>query len=102
MALLEFSIYPMDRGESVSPYVARCLEIVDRSGLDYQCHAMGTILEGDLEQLFTVIRQCFEALKVDCDRIECIMRLDYRRDYVGQLRGKVASIEEKLGRPVRK
>ena len=102
MALLEFSIYPLDQGESVSPYVARCLEIIDRSGLEYQCHAMGTILEGDIEKLLGVVRQCFDALATDCDRIECMMRLDYRRDYVGQLRGKVASVEEKLGRPLRK
>jgi uncharacterized protein (TIGR00106 family) len=102
VALLEFSIYPLDRGESVSPYVARCLEIIDHSGLDYQCHAMGTILEGNLDQLFTVVRECFDALQTDCDRIECVMRLDYRRDYVGQLHAKVASVEEKLGHPVRK
>jgi uncharacterized protein (TIGR00106 family) len=102
MALLEFSIYPLDRGQSVSPYVARCLEIVDHSGLDYQCHAMGTVLEGEVDQLLGVVRQCFEALKTDCERIECGMRLDYRRDYVGQLRGKVASLEEKLGHPIKK
>jgi uncharacterized protein (TIGR00106 family) len=102
MALLEFTIYPLDRGESVSPYVARCLEIVDRSGLDYQCHAMGTILEGEVDQLLDVVRQCFEALKTDCQRIECVMRLDYRRGHEGQLRKKVASLEEKLGHPLRK
>ena len=31
MLLAEFSIWPMDKGESVSPYVARCLDIIDRS-----------------------------------------------------------------------
>jgi uncharacterized protein (TIGR00106 family) len=102
MALLEFTIYPLDQGESVSPYVARCLEIVDRSGIDYQCHAMGTILEGEVDQLLDVVRQCFEALKTDCQRIECSMRLDYRRGHEGQLRKKVASVEEKLGHPLRK
>lgn len=102
MALLEFTIYPIDRGDSVSPYVARCLDIVDRSGLDYQCHAMGTILEGEVDQMLGVVRQCFEALTPDCERIECVMRLDYRRGYVGQLRGKVARVEEKLGHALRK
>jgi uncharacterized protein (TIGR00106 family) len=102
MALMEFSIYPLGREESVSPYVARCLEIVARSGLEYQTHAMGTLLEGDVNQLLDVVRQCFAALQPDCDRIECAMRLDYRRDYTGQLKGKVASVEEKLGHPVKK
>lgn len=102
MALLEFSIYPLGRDESVSPYVARCVEIIDRSGLEYQTHAMGTILEGDVDHLLDVVRECFAALRPDCDRIECDMRLDYRRDYIGQLKGKVASVEEKLGHPVKK
>ena len=35
MVLLDFSMTPLDKGESVSPYVARCLEIVAASGLDY-------------------------------------------------------------------
>jgi len=37
MVLLEFSIFPLAKGESVGPYVARCLDIIDRSGLDYRC-----------------------------------------------------------------
>ncbi len=102
MALREFTIYPLDHAQSLSPYVARCLEIVDRSGLDYQSHAMGTILEGEVEQLFDVVEQCIAALKTDCDRIECVVRLDYRRGRVGQLRGKVASVEEKLGHTLKK
>jgi len=42
MVVLDFSMFPLGAGESVSPYVARCLDIVDRSGLEYRCHAMGT------------------------------------------------------------
>ena len=102
MVLLEFSIYPMDKGESVSPYVARCLEIVGSSGLDYQCAAMGTTVEGEIGQVMQVVRRCFDALAVDCDRIECIVKLDYRKGRSGRLQGKVASLEQKLGHAVKK
>jgi len=34
MVLLEFSMSPMDKGESVSDYVSRSLEIVSGSGVD--------------------------------------------------------------------
>jgi uncharacterized protein (TIGR00106 family) len=102
MVVLDFTIFPLDKGESVSPYVARCLDIIDRSGLDYRCHAMGTTLEGDLDALLALVKQCFDALAVDCDRIECSVRLDYRKGRAGRLEGKVASIEQKLGRPVKK
>lgn len=102
MVLLEFSIYPLDKGVSLSPYVARCVEIVHNSGLSYQCHSMGTVIEGEFDQVLDVVRRCFQALQQDCDRIECIIKIDYRKGYENRLTGKVQSIEDKLGHPVRK
>jgi len=102
MVLLEFSMFPLDKGESLSKYVARSLEIIDQSGLDYRCHAMGTILEGDFDDVMRVVRECFETMSADCDRVECSMKLDFRRGREGRLEGKVASVEEKLGREVQK
>jgi uncharacterized protein (TIGR00106 family) len=78
------------------------MEIIERSGLDYRCNAMGTVIEGELDQLLAVVRQCFEELQKDCDRIECYLRLDYRKGYSGRIEGKVASVEEKLGRKLRR
>lgn len=102
MVLLDFSLFPLDKGSSLSPYVARSLDIIDRSGLDYRCHAMGTTLEGEFDEVLRVVRQCFEAMAADCDRIECSIKIDYRKGRAGRLDGKVASVEQKLGRPVRK
>ena len=97
MVILEFSLFPLDKGESLSPYVARSLEIVEASGLNYHCHAMGTILEGGYDQVMEVVRRCFLAMAADCDRIECSLKIDYRKGRRGRLQGKVASIEQKLG-----
>ena len=46
MLLLEFSMSPLGKGESVSKYVARSLDIIDKSGVDYRLNPMGTVLEG--------------------------------------------------------
>lgn len=102
MVLLEFSMYPLDKGPSLSRYVAKSLEIIDHSGLEYQCHAMGTIIEGDFDQVMDVVRKCFETMQKECDRIECLIKIDYRKGYTGRLRSKVESVEAKLGRPVKK
>ena len=51
MVLLEMSIVPMGVGESVSQYVAECVDLVDQSGLDYEVHSMGTIVEGELDEV---------------------------------------------------
>jgi uncharacterized protein (TIGR00106 family) len=102
MVVLDFSLFPLGVGESVSAYVARSLDIIDRSGVDYRCHAMGTTLEGDLDTVLGIVKQCFEAMAADCHRIECSIKIDYRKGYTGRLDGKIASVEQKLGRPVKK
>jgi uncharacterized protein (TIGR00106 family) len=102
MVLLEFSMFPLDKGESVSQYVARSIDIIDRSGLAYQTHAMGTVVEGEFDQVMDVVRRCYEAMSADCNRIECSIKIDARKGGSGRLQAKVASVEKKLGREVRK
>ncbi len=102
MALLEFSITPLGVGESVSQYVARAVDIVDKSGLDYRLHAMGTEVEGSLGELLALLGKCIEAVAADCDRVSVSAKLDYRKDHAGALAAKVASVEKRLGRAVKK
>ena len=101
MVLLDFSMTPLGKGASVSPYVARCLEVVAASGLDYRLHAMGTTLEGELDEVLAVVRGCLETLKTDCDRISCSIKIDYRKGPGGRLQSKVQKVEALMGRPLR-
>jgi uncharacterized protein (TIGR00106 family) len=101
MVLLEFSISPLGEGESVSRYVARSLDLIDKSGLDYQLHAMGTIVEGELDQVLVLMKRCIEAIAADCPRVTCSAKLDYRKGHSGRLRAKVESVERKVGRALR-
>jgi uncharacterized protein (TIGR00106 family) len=98
MVLVEFSMTPLGKGESVSRYVSRSLDIIDRSGLPYRLTPMGTILEGEWDEVMGVVRDCFERMRQDCDRITTTIRVDYRAGASGRLAAKVASVEEKLGR----
>jgi len=102
MVLLEFSMAPLEKGPSVGDYVSRSLKIIDESGLDYRLHAMGTIVEGEIDQVLGVLKQCLDAMAEDCERITCTAKLDYRRGHAGRLKSKVASVEDKLGRPLKK
>lgn len=98
MLLAEFSIWPMDKGESVSPHVARCLDIVDRSGLPYKLGPLGTCIEGEWADVMAVIQRCYEELAKDCNRISCTVKMDWRKGRSGRLTAKVAAVEEKLNR----
>ena len=61
MVLLDFSMSPFDKGESLGKYVARSLDIIDRSGLPYQLTPMGTIIEAAVNCFGSVAiaAQCF-------------------------------------------
>lgn len=102
MVLLEMSIVPLGQGESVSQYVAECVDLVDRSGLNYELHAMGTIIEGDLGQVLALMQQCIEQVAKSSNRVTCTAKIDYRQNATGTLQSKVASVEQKLGRAVKK
>lgn len=102
MVLLEFSVSPLNQGESVSRYVARSLEIIEQSGLDYELHSMGTIVEGELRDVLALLEKCVAAMAEDCDRVTCTAKLDYRRGHAGRIRGKVAAVERILGRELKK
>jgi uncharacterized protein (TIGR00106 family) len=97
MVLLEFSMTPLGKGESVSPFVAKSLEIIEASGLDYRLHAMGTVIEGEWDEVFDVVGKCHAAMAVDCDRVTCSIKVDSRKGASGRLTSKVKSIETKLG-----
>ena len=98
MVLLEFAMSPLNKGESVSAFVARSLDIIDKSGLPYQLTPMGTILEGEWEEVMAVVTACYTAMKSDCDRISTTIKVDYRADSSGRLASKIQSVEQKLGR----
>lgn len=98
MVLLEFSMAPAGKGTSVSPFVARSLDIIDKSGLPYQLTPMGTILEGEWDQVMTVVTACYQAMTVDCERIGVNIKIDARAGAGGRLKSKLESVQQKLGR----
>ncbi len=98
MVLLEFTMSPFDKGESLSEYVARSIDIIDRSGLPYQLTPMGTIIEGEWDEVMGVVTACFDRMREDCARVSASIRIDYRAGKSGRLKSKIEAIESKLGR----
>lgn len=96
--LLEFAMFPTDRGESVSREVSELIGLIRDSGLDHQLTAMGTIVETDtLQQALALVQQCHDRLQaLGCRRIYSSLKLDIREGGANRLAGKVASVEEKL------
>jgi len=100
--LLELSVIPLGRGRSISADVADLIRIIDTSGLDYRLTAAGTIIEGSWDQLMDVARKCHAEMRKKTDRVITFMKVDDYAERTGRLTAAVASVEGKVGRPVKK
>lgn len=95
--MLEFAMFPMDKGESVGEYVSRILKVVHRSGLSYQLTPMGTIVEADeLRPVLDLVIEAYRQLERDCNRVYCSMKLDIRKREGLRMREKITSVERWL------
>ena len=54
--IAEISVIPIGEGIDLTGYVARIVKIIDKSGLDYKLNAMGTVVEGDSDRIFDLIK----------------------------------------------
>ena len=100
--ILEFAMFPTDKGESVSSYVSRIIDMIDRSGISYQLTPMGTIIECDkMDEALEVVKKAYECLEDDCSRIYSSMNFDIRKEKSSRLQGKIASIEKKLNKKIK-
>lgn len=94
--LANIAIFPLDKGASVSAYVARAVRIIKESGLSYQMGPMTTAIEGDWDEVMHVIDRCFKDLQNDSNRIYMTLTVDYREGRNNGITEKVASVERKL------
>lgn len=97
MTLMEFSIFPFDKGESLSKYIAKVLTIVDQSSLEYRLYPMGTVVEGEWDDLLALLTRCFRSLEEDSNRIGLLVKFDYRKGVSGAMVNKIKSVEDKAG-----
>lgn len=100
--LLELSVIPLGRGRSISADVAELVRLIDASGLDYRVTPSGTILEGSWEQLMDLARKCHFHMRSKTERVITLMKLDDYEQRTGRLVAAVKSVEEKVGKPIKK
>lgn len=94
--LIHLSMFPTDKGTSVSPYVAKSVRIIRESGLPYKLGPMSTAIEGEWEEVMGVVDRCFKDLKPECSRIYMTIKADYREGAGNRMEGKLRSVKKKL------
>ena len=95
--LLEYAMFPTDKGESVSKYVSKIIENIKNSNFQYKLTAMGTIVETQtVKEALKVIDESYEILKPFSNRVYASIKLDIRKDHKNRLIDKIKSIENKI------
>ncbi len=101
--LVEFSIVPVGTGNSsIGNQLAEVLNIVDRSGLPYKANPMGTVVEGNWDATFSLIKRCHTKIMKGADRAITTITIDDRKGKPNRINKKVESIERRLRRKLRK
>jgi uncharacterized protein YqgV (UPF0045/DUF77 family) len=96
--LMQFAMFPTDRGVSASPYVSRIIAMLRESGHPYQLNAMGTVVETQtLAEAQELVARAYSLLQIDCSRVYCTVSFDIREGEMGRMKQKIASIEDKIG-----
>ncbi len=96
-AIAELSIFPLDKGESVSSYVAEAVSIIRSSGLEHEIGPMGTCFEGEWDDVMAVVKECMDAMNNECNRVYMVLKVDYRKGLDNRMKGKLESIKKLMG-----
>lgn len=100
--LIEFNIVPLGTGDSIGDRLAEVLKIVDSSGIPYKLNPMGTIVEGEWDELFKLIKKCHKTMLKNEERVITNISIDDRKGKPNRLELKVKSIEKRIGKKLRK
>ena len=99
MALVEISILPIGTSSaSISEYIADCIATLKKhKNVNYKLTSMGTIIEGELDDILKVIRAMHEVpFNSGALRVVTAIRIDDRRDKKLTMDSKVESVMAKL------
>lgn len=95
---MNMAIFPTDKGDSVSKYVAEVIQYIRQSGVSYQLNSMGTTIETEtMEEALAVINGAYEILEPQASRVYCNITMDIRKGQSDRMKHKVESVEAKIG-----
>ena len=100
--LAEFSIVPIGAGSSIGDRLAEVLKIVDASGLPYKANPMGTVVEGEWDEIMKLIKKCHAVVMKSGERALTTISIDDRKGKPNRIDAKVKSIEKRIGKALKK
>lgn len=98
MAILELTLVPIGTGStSVSGYIAKASKILEDANIKHELNPMGTVLEGNPDELFEIVRKMQEEVfDAGAKRVYSVIKMDDRRDKEAHMEQKIKSVKDKL------
>lgn len=80
MAIVEFTVIPAVEENKINAIVDMAIKIVQDSGLPYEVEANGTTIEGELNQVWEIVRKAHEiAREYGSGRVFTVIKIDDRK-----------------------
>ena len=96
--IAEIHVVPLGTATtSLSRYIAACLDIIKQApDISYQLTAMGTIIQGPLEQVLELAQKMHEVpFTMGANRVATTINIDDRRDKLATIEDKVKAVLSK-------
>jgi len=95
--IADLCLIPLGVGTSLAPYIAECQRVLASSGLKYEMHAYGTVIEGDFDEVTTAIKRCHEQVHgMGAPRITSTIKMGTRTDRDQTIEDKIEAVNELL------
>jgi len=95
--IAEISFVPIGVGTSLSRYIAVVIKNIEKSGLKYQLTPMGTIVEGEWNEISKLIDYSHDLIfEMGIERIITNIKIDYRLDKKSSMQDKLDSVKKKM------
>lgn len=98
MALLQLTVIPVGtQTSSVGDYVAELFQAVTAMGLPCQLNDMGTLIQGDIDELLAAVRKVYDLpFNRGCQRVVTQIVIDDRRDKQVEIGDKITTVQNRL------
>jgi len=97
--LIAVNIAPLGTaGQSLSPYIAEVVKVIEASGLPNRTTSMFTEIEGEWDDVMKVVKDATLVLAEKGFRTSVTLKADVRPGSENRLTGKVEKINALLGR----
>ncbi len=98
--MVDLCVVPIGVGVSVSEYVAECERLIAAAGLEAQLHPYGTVIEGEWDAVFAVVKRCHERVhEMGAPRVFTSLKVGTRTDREQTMQDKLDSVRAKLAQP---